>query len=370
VGTSKTRKLFRRALLIVLTIAIAVMLYFGLGSGDRVIARDVGADGVGHVALLSRSYTIDRLYQSMQGPSGQHDALRLVEEGGPQLLWISGISSKLVGDDGAAQRPQEFFCHSNLAFTRKSDAGEADPRGRTPSAEGRLFTLIPGRLDIKLPEGFGLPVFSDEPLDYFTMSLNLNHRGEPVKLRFRTDISYVRGSDMKSIKPLFRRALYAYEPIGKASSHAMCMGGEDSCGPFVGKAASNAFHASLGKTNTVHWLIPPGDFESRVNVTDQFDLPYDTTAHYVTAHLHPYGKSIALFDKTSKQTLFTIRATDYPDRLGVQMMEQWSSTAGAEVIKGHEYELLTEYHNPTDKPIDAMSILYVYAQDRKFSGGS
>lgn len=55
-----------------------------------------------------------------------------------------------------------------------------------------------------------------------------------------------------------------------------------------------------------------------------------------------------MVDKTSGATLFTIGATDYANKLGVQTMDQWSSADGIEVIKGHEYELVTEYHNPTD----------------------
>ena len=139
---------------------------------------------------------------------------------------------------------------------------------------------------------------------------------------------------------------------------------------MIGQAASSAFVASLGKTNTIHWLIPPGHFESRVPVTDQLDIPYDTTAHYVTGHLHPYGKSLSLIDKTSKETLFTITSSDFTDKLGVAAMTQWSSTEGVELHKDHQYELVTTYHNPTDHPIDAMSILYVYALDKQFHAAS
>ena len=68
----------------------------------------------------------------------------------------------------------------------------------------------------------------------------------------------------------------------------MCSGGDQpgmACGPFIGKAASNSFLASLGKTNTIHWLIPPGHYESHVPIKEQLDLPYDTSVHFVTAHL-------------------------------------------------------------------------------------
>jgi hypothetical protein len=364
------RKVARRSLIVVLALAVIGMVWFASVGGDRVIAREIVA-GKGNLTLLSHSYTIDRLYQSMEGPAGVHQDIRLVEDSPKQLLWLTGIDCQIVGDDGKAQRPQDFFCHSNLTFTSPKKDEIYQPIGRTHTNDARLFTLIPGRMQIDLPAGFGMPVYSDETLDYLTMSLNLNHRGEPVTLRFRTNVHFVREADVKSspMKPLFRRALYAYEAIGKESPHTMCMGGDNAgaaCGPFIGKAASNAFLSSLGRTNTAHWLIPPGHFESHVDVTNQMELPYDTAVHYVTAHLHPYGKCVSLVDKTDAKTLFTIHASDYDDRLGVREMEQWSSAEGVALVKDHQYELVTTYHNPTDKPIDAMSIVYVYAFDEQF----
>ena len=47
-------------------------------------------------------------------------------------------------------------------------------------------------------------------------------------------------------------------------------------------------------------------------------------------------------------------------------MERWSSVRGVRLKQSHEYELVTTYVNPTDKPIDAMSILYVYALDKRY----
>jgi hypothetical protein len=372
IGTIRSmRKVARRSLIALLALAIVGMIWFASVTADRVVAREI-VNGKGNVTLLSHSYTIDRLYQSMQGPSGVHQDIRLVEDSRKQLLWVTGIDCRIVGADGEAQRPQDFFCHSNLTFTSAKADAIYQPPGRAHTPDARLFTLVPGRMQIDLPAGFGMPVYSDEALDYLTMSLNLNHRGEPVKLRFRTNVHFVRDEDVRSepaMKPLFRRALYAYEAIGKESPHSMCMGGDNAgaaCGPFIGKAASNSFLASLGKTNTVHWLIPPGHFESRVDVTPQMELPYDTRAHYVTAHLHPYGKSVSLVDKTDAKTLFTVHASDYTDRLGVRAMEQWSSDEGVVLRKDHRYEIVTTYHNPTDKPIDAMSIVYIYALDKTF----
>lgn len=265
---------------------------------------------------------------------------------------------------------REFFCHSNLTFTPQA-LSERRTRGTfTPVPDLQLVTLVPGRLEVSLPEGFGLPVFSDEPLDYYSMSLNLNEHDGARRVRFRTTISFTPdGARDRPMTPLFRRALYAYEPIGKRSPYTMCQSADHpgaACGMFVGQGASNAFLDSIGKTNTMHWMIPPGRYESRVPVTDQLELPADTTAHYVTAHLHPYARFVSLVDTTTGMTLFTIWSKDFADRRGVAHIDEWRSIDGVPLHGTHSYELVTVYDNPTAQPIDAMSILYVYAVDTRF----
>jgi hypothetical protein len=360
-----TRARIRRVSIIVMTVAIATMLYVQLAGRDRVIGRSAGS-----VTLLSKAHTIDKLYPSMLGPNSEQDGIPLVDNGSNELLWLTGVSSELVDADSWQAISREFFCHSNLTI----DPASRDTKRTkdiTPCGEGRLFTLVPGRLSLQLPKGFGVPVLASEPVSYFTMSLNLNEQPSAVKLRFKTNVQFVRDGEVKQpMKALFRRALYGYEPIGKASPHAaMCMGGMDrgaTCGPFVAEKASNAFNKSLGKTNTVHWMIPPGKYESRVDVTEQLDLPFDTTAHYVTGHLHPFGESIQLVDKTTNEVVLEVKAKDWSDKRGVEAMEEISSQEGIKLYRDHVYELVTRYENPTGQPIDAMSILYVYARDVKF----
>jgi hypothetical protein len=103
-----------------------------------------------------------------------------------------------------------------------------------------------------------------------------------------------------------------------------------------------------------------------VPVDAQLDLPEGATVHYVTAHLHPFGESVELFDKTEGRVIFTIRSKDLTGRRGVAEMDRLSLPEGVPLDRDHEYELVTRYHNPTSGPVDAMSILYLYMLDRKF----
>jgi hypothetical protein len=226
-------------------------------------------------------------------------------------------------------------------------------------------------MEVELPEGFGIPVVASEPLDFLSMSLNLNVPDRTVDVRFRTHIDFVAGTDdAPPLKPLFRRALYGYEAIsGTGDNDACASGGPNhpgaSCGPVQGLAASEkGFVQSLGKTNTIHWMVAPGPYTLRTDVTPQMSLPFDTTVHYVSAHLHPYGISLTLIDRTTGETLFSLRSKDFEDRLGVEHVEELALPEGVPLYRDHSYEMVTEYDNRTDGNVDAMAILYLYLLDK------
>ncbi len=70
----------------------------------------------------------------------------------------------------------EFFCHSNLTFCPQSTTPEDHNAAfeQPKHMEWRLFTLVPGRMQVNLPSGFGIPIKGATQVDYFTMALNQN----------------------------------------------------------------------------------------------------------------------------------------------------------------------------------------------------
>ena len=69
-------------------------------------------------------------------------------------------------------------------------------------------------------------------------------------------------------------------------------------------------------------------------------------------------------------TVIALSARQYADRIGIEEMEQYSSTSGIELFADHRYELVTEYDNTTGRPIDAMAIVYLFFHDKSFELGS
>src|SRR5688572_25701673 len=68
--------------------------------------------------ILSPIYTIDRKYKSMEGPQSTAQVY-LTDSPQPELVWITGFRTQMVGADGKTGSRPEFMCHVNLDY----DAG-------------------------------------------------------------------------------------------------------------------------------------------------------------------------------------------------------------------------------------------------------
>ena len=348
--------------------------------------------------IVSSSYQLDRLYLSMTGPSSNRSGVQILPGQPRQLLWLTGLSTKVVTPNSTEEISPEFFCHANLTFdpTRTNPARHNAQFANRTHADWRLFTLVPGRLDLQLPSGFGVPIYSDTSLDYFSMSLNQNVTDRTVQVQFVSKLAFQRDAELKQ-KPraLYRRSLYVLVPIAAGLPHPHGGHNEhpgEGCGDLGTSIASGDKHPgrsataggvlpSFGDGVTIHWLVPPGEHEYRTAVTDQLKLAQLSTAqvntaqvntaqpntvHYATAHLHPYGKELELFNLTTGHSVFSIRSKDFSDRIGVAEIEQFSSTLGVPINPEHQFELRARYFNPTSQDIDAMAILYLYLEEPNF----
>jgi hypothetical protein len=341
------------------------------------------------LTLVSGSYRLDKIYRSMEGPWSIQKNIQLA----PQplnvstsqalngLVWLTGIETQIV--DGNSEKPvsQEFFCHANLTF---SENDRARP-GRTAdrAVDSRLFTLAPGRTSIELPPGFGLPIQSEASLDYLTMSLNLNPRKEAINVRMRTKLRTIAADQPGApTKALFRRAVYVLQresPNGTGGAdHKSCNAKLNfradrttepsglGCGEWIRVTLPNGsttLMPSEGMSN--HWTVPGGDHIYVSDITPQLNLPFDTTIHYATIHVHPFALWMELRDTSAGKTILHLTSKDWPDRIGVAHVDEFKSIEGLPIVRGHHYELAVEYNNTSGSSTDAMAILYLYMLDKK-----
>jgi hypothetical protein len=320
------------------------------------------------VVLVSDAYRLDKIYRSMEGPMSVESGIHLGASDKARVQWITGLDTQVV--DAAKETPisQEFFCHSNLTFAEHSGtpAQYNHELGGKTHLDWRLFTLAPGRLSIDLPPGFGVPVPTDAPLDYVTMSLNLNQRDQVVNVRMHTNLHTIAGDQPGApTKALFRRALYVLQP------HDKSMNGKMACVANVGQHMGAGCGEMVGSTTSApdqglrnHWIVPVGDHIYKTEITPQLNLPFDTTIHYATIHVHPFARWMELRDLTTGRTVLRLTSQDWPDRVGVAHVDEFKSVDGIPIQRDHRYELAAEYDNTSGSDTDAMAILYLYLLEK------
>lgn len=347
----------------------------------------------------TRIFTLDRVFKSMFGPRDR-DRLTLLESEEPEVLWVTAIAAQMVGADGVAPQSPEFFCHS--AFSRiptpPQEAARRELLGRRLGRARKMFTLVQGLLEIRFPEGFGMPVLSNDEFVLTAMAMNPIERPEPVRVGVDSRIEFVREADAPGqMKPLYLVPLVAKVPVATHRAHAShallhdddashaltegdapehhgdgetCLShdGDEQVAASVDRSSTDIGSPvtvnEAGYEQTGHWHVPPGHHEYRYVVEDLARwMPWDTRAHYISAHLHPFGTSLELVDRTTGETVFRAEAENFPDRVALREITSYSSVEGKPVHRDHEYELIATYDNTTDDDVDSMAVMYLYLAD-------
>ena len=327
-----------------------------------------GKNPVRHqVDIYSDTYTIDRKYKSMEGPSSRR-TVALVQSEHPELLWITGYRAIVVEEDKVTPTLQDFMCHSNLDIDM---ARHRDLFGWVKYPSRRLFTLSQGQTSIEFPAGFGIPVLSSEPLFLTTQVLNHNIKDSSFRVRHKVTIQFVRDTELKKpLKPLYMSAANGLVHLqGEGRHYGMEHADRENHGPGAMhglSASSRSYRDKFGRMFAGHWIVKPGRQVNHTLVTKWLNLPFDTKVHYIGVHLHPFAETLELRDLTAGKTIFKSRARNPEGKVGLEYVESFSSAEGISLFREHEYELVSTYNNTSGEDQTAMAVMYMYLFDKEF----
>lgn len=318
--------------------------------------------------FLGTPANIDRLYPSMRGPFQlEYLAIDLTQT---KKVWLVGFKTTMVGEDGNSARPQEYNCHSDMQMPRRT----VQPDVSRPDI---LFTLSQGQDHIRFPEGYGIPMAMNEPLSVATQILNVNGiPPQPYRVRHRVAIEYFADEKLeKPMKPLLPVQALGLKALGNNKSCFFNLKETDPAkqgdGCLRGTAVSqrNVVTDKNGNKFTSHWVVPPGREVNHTLVTNYLNLKYDTTIHYISAHLHPFAEWCELRDLTAKKVVWRCDVKLMDSKLGLSEVGYYSSPEGLPIYKDHQYELVSSYNNTSGQPQDAMVVLYMYLHDKETQAG-
>lgn len=306
---------------------------------------------------------IDTIYHSMAGPTSFY-AVELDKGAKPHLLWITDYSIEVTNKRATEIMAKDFMCHNNLDFDVKPYFQSFHIDERVNGSNSRYATLTEGQANIKLPEGFGIPIFSNDNMLIHTQALNHNIFPVSMDVRHCITIGYVKDEELKKpLIPLYKRTVHISVPVDttKHSLDESCAIGQD----CVAAPASHTFirGGEDGKSYASHWLLKIGRDTFRSNVTEKMGLTANTTVHLINVHLHPYAETLSLRDITANSIVYTSHVKSYTSKTGLDSIEYYSNPTGVMLYKDHQYELVCITNNTSGKVQDMMAVMILYMRD-------
>lgn len=304
---------------------------------------------------------------------------------GQRLYWVRGTKLEIIEDGKILPHP-EFLCHSLISFD-SSKHREYFPISSGVSGNF-MFNFSQGITNIIFPEDFGIPMNSNERLQFAFKSLNrTSDKSRLIKCRWT--LYFVADSGLT--RPI--QALNWYHSgiavlVGDATSKNRLLPG--GCGARMcglkglskGKTPPNdVLHKRLGTSFdknekgeeiTWHWVIPPGRHSYRtMHPEHRFDLEGPIRA--AGAHVHPFCEKMSLIEAIPgqrKKTVFTLHSrTDTSQGIRIMHIDYltWPAT-GITLSKDKkaQYGWEVTYNNTSGVDQDSMAGTTLYFSDLKF----
>jgi hypothetical protein len=240
--------------------------------------------------------------------------------------FVTGFSARILDSRFKPRDHEGLHCHSALT-ANDSARSRQRYKGSGLVAESARFVLNEGLGDIRLPDGFGVPV--DSVTAY---SLNGMLEDDEGLLGGIYTVKY-RVEEAPADPPL------------KALTGLMLLVRRDA-------------PASAHLCDTSVWPVPPGLHE----YDQPFTMPYTARVHLIAAHLHRFVREISIRDEASGETVYKaaveLNATGYPQSVPV-----YSSAEGLPLRGGSRYTFRVVYDNPTSSDSVGAGALRLYVRE-------
>ncbi len=290
-----------------------------------------------------------------------------------QLIWAKGVKLIVLDEHDKPLPTAEFICHYNV---------DVDPRNtvfpEVHTGSSRLFTLTQGQTDFHFPEGYGVPLSSNEFLHITFQAANRTttaHR----RLKHMCTLDFVKDSDLKmAMKPLSWYTPYVAVQLNDKTK----LEGPEVHGPacMVLSTGENAPNATKGsvvtdaneRKMTGHWRVPPGIQPYTCPISEDRDYGFaseDRMVRAVWTHVHPLCKNVKLMvcDGAKKTPAWSVDINTKTDHgLEIASIGDLYFKDGVLLPKGKHFEIDSIYDNTTGITQDSMVSQGIFFDDTKF----
>jgi hypothetical protein len=314
------------------------------------------------ISLITPTMVIDQVYKSMEGPKMMRSFQ--LDKTKNDLVWITSFETQAVSTNEIDQLSNDYVCHTNIDFYDDEHYSHWQLNDRIGKQYPRLTTLSNGIESYQFPDGFGFPVFENENLFLVTQTLNHNIKSETFSVKHKVTLGYKPNS--LDMKPLMGKTVFIMLPyneknpfeIPSANNPNLCIPVETNNHTYVNDKDQHL---------SGHWVIFPGKATYSFNVTKQLQLIDSTTMHFIATHLHPFAETLKFIDLTIDSTLYSSKAENYSDKIGLKKVSYFSSEKGIMLYPKHQYELVLTTNNTTKVNQDMMASMFVFLYDKEMA---
>jgi hypothetical protein len=337
--------------------------------------------------LAEKNVSIPESYVKIPGAAQAGPAMTGSADGGGnaanqkrELLWLKSVKIDMLDENDKPLPDAAFFCHATIDV-------DLDFRNQVfPASEHpgnmRHIVLTQGQTQFAFPNGFALPVASDESWNFVFQTINRTS-DVPRKVKGRCVLTFVKDSEL--VYPI--KALFWYYPVINVvidrNSAERIKAERKSCPdcsaisegvPAPSSMRNMIFTDKLGRSQIGHWVVPPGvhTYASPINTIGSMSTAKfaaaDTDIHLVLTHVHPFCEKCVLIqhDKGQTKEIVTVKAKTDEKNLQLTEIDTISSVPGIPLEAGKSYELQATYNNTSSKPQDSMAGMALYCSDNKF----
>lgn len=229
-----------------------------------------GVQGPRQVQAVTPAFPLDRVIQPAQGPSTSRELLVLKEY--PETVYLTGASIAVLVDPGSRLTPKERAqLVAGAALSWVNPGRHAQLMDQKEAPDPNLFLLGQDLPEIHLPEGYGIPMRSNEPLQLTAQWMNRNPYLQPSNVRLQLTLFFTRG---QALRPVRVRALYGWaQRQGQSGYYGLEAGRVQELGPpclsSPAIAGAPEVRDLLGQVFQTRWLAPPGLTTNPVLVDSQ-----------------------------------------------------------------------------------------------------
>ncbi len=294
-----------------------------------------------------------------------------------ELYWFKGLKVEVVDEHGNTLPTAEFICHTNLDFPFV-DHNMVFAEGERWNND-RLITITQGQTKIIFPNGFAVPLASDESFRVTFQAANRTSN-EHRRLKHKATFYFIKDSNLVyPVTALYGRVPFAQVIVDRNFDDAKKedLKRHPSCDvqAFAVNAPNNVTGGvspdRSGRVISGHWVVPPGlhTYKSSVNDLDPVFSQRDRKLRFAWTHIHPCctDVSITRCDGGSKQKMFTakVRTKTQP---GLELVDiELIKPKDAIVFpKNGNYEVEGTYNNPLPTALDSMIAVGMFFEDTNF----